>query len=99
MDRECVVCGEDMTERRADARFCSAACRATYHWAKNNPIEVARLLHRFREDTARRCAGCGASLSGTRYGSRWCGTSCRKRAARERSQKRSEAAQALSNEP
>lgn len=47
-EKQCSVCGTNLTKRRSHARFCSTACRCkSWREARVKPISVKILLPRF----------------------------------------------------
>jgi hypothetical protein len=72
--RRCVHCSR-LLSGRADARFCSAACRGA-HWHRR--VRIARIL-------ARRCEICRKRIAiGRRADARYCSARCRQKGYRER---------------
>ena len=45
--RECEWCGASVVSRRADARYCSGACRVAAHRAADRPLVALRKNHRW----------------------------------------------------
>lgn len=83
----CPVCGETLSARRVDAKFCSDECCSAFHYAKNLGRTPTRIDLR-----KTRCAGCGAEMVGRRSNAKWCSDRCRLRpsevAKRERTRAR-----------
>lgn len=66
-DGSCVECGASLTGMRADARYCSDACRG--HKYKAPGVRPKTAL-----PNTGNCHGCGTPLIGKKVHARWCGS-------------------------
>lgn len=83
MEKACEHCGSPVVGKRADARFCSRACRRAAKWARyptENKLEQYRRVatkRKFEPRAVECCQNCMGDISHRPKNARYCSDACR----------------------